>query len=54
MVDAAQIRMNCKRKVVILEGSVTTEKQKHRAELDAWSLLGDPRRGQPAGSAVTA
>lgn len=40
MLDAAQIRMNCKDRTVILEGSVPTEQQKQRAELDAWSLFG--------------
>jgi len=37
--DADQIRTNCSDKVVILEGSVPTEEQKRRAELDAWSLF---------------
>jgi osmotically-inducible protein OsmY len=41
--DAAQIRMNCKDKTVILEGAVPTEQQKQRAELDAWSLFGVER-----------
>jgi osmotically-inducible protein OsmY len=37
--DSDQIRTNCNDKVVILEGSVPTEHQKRRAELDAWSLF---------------
>ena len=37
--DADQIRTNCSDKVVILEGSVPSEDQKRRAELDAWSLF---------------
>jgi osmotically-inducible protein OsmY len=37
--DSDQIRTNCSDKVVILEGSVPTEQQKRRAELDAWSLF---------------
>ncbi len=37
--DAAQIRPNCNGKVVFLDGSVPTEQQKRRAELDAWSLV---------------
>jgi osmotically-inducible protein OsmY len=40
MVDPSQIRMKCRDKTVILEGSVPTEQQKSRAELDAWALLG--------------
>jgi osmotically-inducible protein OsmY len=43
MVDASQIRMNCKDRTVILEGAVPTEQQKQRAELDAWSLFGVER-----------
>ena len=38
-VDAAQIRTNCNGKVVFLDGNVPNEQQKHRAELDAWSLI---------------
>ena len=38
-VDADQIRTNCNGKVVFLDGAVPSEQQKHRAELDAWSLL---------------
>jgi osmotically-inducible protein OsmY len=37
--DADQINTNCNGKVVLLDGSVRSELQKHRAELDAWSLL---------------
>ena len=37
--DSDQIRTNCTDKVVTLEGSVPTEQQKRRAELDAWSLF---------------
>ena len=37
--DADQIRTNCNGKVVFLDGAVPSEQQKHRAELDAWSLL---------------
>ena len=36
--DADQIRTNCNGKVVFLDGAVPNEQQKHRAELDAWSL----------------
>ena len=43
MVDAAQIRMSCKARTVVLEGSVPTEEQKRRAELDAWALYGVER-----------
>ena len=43
MVDPSLIRMNCKNKTLTLEGSVPTERQKHRAELDAWSLFGVER-----------
>ena len=46
--DADQIRTNCNGKVVFLDGAVPNEQQKRRAELDAWSLLVDPRRGEPA------
>ena len=38
-IDADQIRTNCNGKVVFLDGAVPSEQQKHRAELDAWSLL---------------
>ena len=37
--DADQIRTNCNGKVVFLDGACRNEQQKHRAELDAWSLL---------------
>lgn len=37
--DADFIRANCNGKVVTLEGSVPSEQQKRRAELDAWSLF---------------
>ena len=40
MVDPSQIRMRCRDRTVILEGSVPTEQQKSRAELDAWALFG--------------
>ena len=43
MVDPAQIRINCKDRVVVLEGAVATQKQKARAELDAWALSGVER-----------
>jgi len=43
LLDAAQIGMACRDKTVILEGSVRTEQQKQRAELDAWSLFGVAR-----------
>jgi osmotically-inducible protein OsmY len=42
-VDRSQIRMNCRDRTVILEGSVPTEQQKRRAELDAWALYGVER-----------
>jgi osmotically-inducible protein OsmY len=37
--DSDLIRARCRAKVVTLEGSVPNEHQKHRAELDAWSLF---------------
>lgn len=37
--DADFIRAHCNGKVVTLEGSVPSEQQKRRAELDAWSLF---------------
>jgi osmotically-inducible protein OsmY len=37
--DSDLIRTRCSDKVVTLEGSVRNEQQKHRAELDAWSLF---------------
>jgi osmotically-inducible protein OsmY len=37
--DCDFIRTNCSDKVVTLEGSVPSEHQKRRAELDAWSLF---------------
>jgi osmotically-inducible protein OsmY len=40
MLDPSLIRANCRDKTVILEGAVATERQKSRAELDAWSLAG--------------
>jgi osmotically-inducible protein OsmY len=43
MVDRSQIRVSCKDRTVMLEGAVPTEKQKARAELDAWSLFGVER-----------
>jgi osmotically-inducible protein OsmY len=36
--DAEQIRTGCNGKVVFLDGAVSSEQQKRRAELDAWSL----------------
>ena len=39
-VDPDLIQTNCSDKVVTLEGSVPSEQQKRRAELDAWSLFG--------------
>ena len=39
-IDAAQIRPRCEKWVVTLEGSVPSEAQKRRAELDAWYLSG--------------
>jgi osmotically-inducible protein OsmY len=36
--DADQIRGNCNGKVIWLDGAVRNERQKRRAELDAWSL----------------
>jgi osmotically-inducible protein OsmY len=43
LLHAERIRPRCERKVVILEGAVRTERQKSRAELDAWSLFGVER-----------
>jgi osmotically-inducible protein OsmY len=43
MVDASQIRMSCRDRTVVLDGAVPTERQKNRAELDAWALLGVKR-----------
>jgi osmotically-inducible protein OsmY len=40
MVDPSLIRANCRDQTVILEGAVTSERQRSRAELDAWSLAG--------------
>ena len=42
-IDASQIRPSCERWVVTLEGSVPSEGQKRRAELDAWYLSGVDR-----------
>jgi len=42
-VDAAQIRPTCREWVVTLEGSVPSEEQKRRAEMDAWYLSGVER-----------
>lgn len=39
-VDASQIRVSCEKKRVTLEGTVPSEEQKRRAELDAWALVG--------------
>jgi osmotically-inducible protein OsmY len=43
MIDASQIQPHCRKWVVTLEGSVRTEQQKRRAELDAWYLSGVDR-----------
>lgn len=43
LLHAERIRPRCEGKAVILEGSVKTEQQKKRAELDAWSLFGVDR-----------
>lgn len=43
LLHAERIRSRCKGKVVILEGSVRTEQERQRAELDAWSLFGVDR-----------
>lgn len=40
LVDASQVRPLCERWVVTLEGSVPSEEQRERAELDAWALSG--------------
>jgi osmotically-inducible protein OsmY len=40
LVDASQVRPLCERWVVTLEGSVPSEEQRQRAELDAWALSG--------------
>lgn len=40
MIDASQIQPHCRKWVVTLEGSVRSEEQKRRAELDAWYLSG--------------
>ena len=40
VLDPSLIRANCRNKSVILEGAVASERQKCRAELDAWSLAG--------------
>jgi len=42
-IDASQIRPSCAKWVVTLEGSVPSEEQKRRAELDAWYLSGVER-----------
>jgi osmotically-inducible protein OsmY len=42
-IDAAQIRASCEKWVVTLRGSVPSEGQKRRAELDAWYLSGVDR-----------
>jgi len=43
MIDASQIQPRCERWAVTLKGSVPTEEQKRRAEMDAWSLSGVER-----------
>jgi len=40
LLEADQIRPQCRDWVVTLEGAVPTEEQRRRAELDAWSLSG--------------
>jgi osmotically-inducible protein OsmY len=40
LLDSAQIRPLCEDWVVTLEGSVPTEEQRRRAELDAWAMNG--------------
>src|SRR6267143_821094 len=40
MIDPSQIQPRCKSWVVTLQGSVPTEEQKRRAEMDAWYLSG--------------
>jgi len=42
-VDAAQIRPTCRDWVVTLDGSVPSEEQKRRAEMDAWYVSGVER-----------
>lgn len=42
-IDAAQVRPNCEKWVVTLEGNVPTEEQKRRAEMDAWYISGVDR-----------
>ena len=42
-VDPSQIRASCRERTVTLEGNVPTQRQKSRAELDAWALLGVER-----------
>lgn len=42
-IDAAQVRPACEKWVVTLEGNVSTEEQKRRAEMDAWYLSGVDR-----------
>ena len=39
LVQAGQIRANCRNYVVTLEGCVRTEEERHQAELDAWCLF---------------
>jgi osmotically-inducible protein OsmY len=39
-IDASQIRPGCEDWVVTLDGSVPSEEQKRRAEMDAWYLSG--------------
>ena len=43
VLEADQIRPNCRDRVVTLEGAVPTEEQRRRAELDAWALSGVDR-----------
>lgn len=43
LVNADQIRPNCGRGIVTLEGNVPSEEQRRRAELDAWCMAGVDR-----------
>jgi osmotically-inducible protein OsmY len=43
LLEADQIRPQCRDRVVRLDGAVRTEEQRRRAELDAWALSGVDR-----------
>ncbi len=43
LLEADQIRPQCRDRVVRLDGAVPTEEQRRRAELDAWALSGVDR-----------